>query len=628
MTPERFGAYTLHEKLGQGGMAVVYRGERVGEAGFKKRVAIKRILPQYRRDGSLLERFAAEARTNARLDHPNLVQVLDFGIDPEPYLALELIEGVSLSQVMQRLLARSEKLDFSAMLFISAEVANGLDHAHRKRGDDGTPLGIVHRDMSPQNVLLSNEGAVKVSDFGLVKAADNVLKTASGVTIGKLSYIAPEQADGRDIDARADLFALGVTMWEMLTLRSLIPPDDPARATQLLQHGGFKPPSRYRVDVPEHLDPLIMQCLAIDREARMPSAQQLGAELREMLHERAAGYDRHQLARLLAWLFPEKGWAMPEPDLPAAQPSPEERASMVPVTPATIAMARHIDSERPPAVPASVSLEPGRVTGPMLDGSHVEGLVAAVPRGSLVPPVVAAAPAGPLSIIAAPPAGPPSIAAAAPIAPALRASAIVSGAVPASRPVAVAALRSGRPLAWWWVVALVLLSSIALASLGLLGLGVTGWHFASQRQRGSLHIESRTPGLALYLGPTLLGPAPRQISPDDLVGQPLIAVAPGYEPRILRAERLDELTRETDHVERIDLAPSRLPSTILYVRYDGQGTAYSNEGFGVLGSVPGALRIQNGSAASITIIDEQSGQRVEMRWQPCAVGSLCVLDAR
>jgi serine/threonine protein kinase len=237
MTPERFGAYTLHEKLGQGGMAVVYRGERVGEAGFKKRVAIKRILPQYRRDASLLERFAAEARTNARLDHPNLVQVLDFGIDPEPYLALELIEGVSLSQVMQRLLARSEKLELSAMLFIAAEVANGLDHAHRKRGDDGTPLGIVHRDMSPQNVLLSNEGAVKVSDFGLVKAADNVLKTASGVTIGKLSYMAPEQADGRDIDARADLFALGVTMWEMLTLRSLIPPDDPARATHLLQIG-------------------------------------------------------------------------------------------------------------------------------------------------------------------------------------------------------------------------------------------------------------------------------------------------------------------------------------------------------------------------------------------------------
>ncbi|MFN9808987.1 MAG: protein kinase domain-containing protein [Deltaproteobacteria bacterium] len=606
MTHERFGAYTLHEKLGQGGMAVVYRGERVGEAGFRKRVAIKRILPQYRRDASLLERFAAEARTNARLDHPNLVQVLDFGIDPEPYLALELVEGVSLSQVMQRLLARGEKLDFSAMLFIAAEVANGLDHAHRKRGDDGTPLGIVHRDISPQNVLLSNEGAVKVSDFGLVKAADNVLKTASGITIGKLSYMAPEQADGRDIDARADLFALGVTMWEMLTLRSLIPPDDPARATQLLQSGGFESPSRYRAEVPEHLDRVVMQCLAIDREVRMPSAQQLGAALREMLHERAAGYDRHQLARLLAWLFPERGWAMPEPDRPAAQPSPEERASMVPVTPATVALARHAE----PSVPASVSLEPGRSTGPMSDPSQLGGLVAAVPRGSVVPPVVA-----PAHVTGPVPAARTSL------------TALVSGPAPAVR--APSPEKPGSRLrASWWVAALVLSSSLVLAALGMLGLGVTGWHFASQSQRGSLRVESSTPGLVLYLGPVLLGSAPREIAPAELVGQPLIAVAPGHEPRVLRAERLEELTRAADRVERIDLAPSQRPSSILYVRYDGQGVAYSNDGLGSLGCVPGALRIQSGATASLTILDDESAQRREIRWQPCGAGSLCVLDAR
>ncbi len=615
---ERFGAYTLHEKLGQGGMAVVYRGERLGEAGFKKRVAIKRILPQYRRDASLLERFAAEARTNARLDHPNLVQVLDFGIDPEPYLALELIEGVSLSQLMQRLLARNEKLEVSAMLFIAAEVANGLDHAHRKRGDDGTPLGIVHRDMSPQNVLLSNEGAVKVSDFGLVKAADNVLKTASGITIGKLSYMAPEQADGKDIDGRADLFAMGVTMWEMLTLRSLIPPDDPAQATQLLQNGGFEPPSRHREGLPKHLDRLILQCLAIDREARMPSAQQLASELREMLHERAAGYDRQQLARMLAWLFPEKGWDMPEPDLPAAQPSPEERASMMPVTPATVALARHgADSERPPAVPASVSLEPGRITGPIVDPALVEGF-GAIPRGSLAPPVMTAAPAiAPPRHSVAPMGARPATTSAqapAPVAPAK------------VRPSASAPNASGRR--WLWIALIVLSVSLGLAVLGLIGLTVTGWHFASQRQRGALRIESSTPGLEVYLGPTSLGPAPVDLDPHDLVGQPIIAIAAGYEPRILRAERIAELTRDVDHVERIDLVASRLPSTILYVRYDGQGTAYSNEGFGVLGSVPGALRIQNGSAASLTIIDEQTGRRVELHLEPCTLGSVCVLDAR
>lgn len=605
---ERFGAYTLHEKLGQGGMAVVYRGERVGEAGFKKKVAIKRILPQYRRDPSLLERFAAEARTNARLDHPNLVQVLDFGIDPEPYLALELVEGVSLSHLMQRLLARGEKLELSAVLFIAAEVANGLDHAHRKRDDDGTPLGIVHRDISPQNVLLSNEGAVKVSDFGLVKAADNVLKTASGVTIGKLSYMAPEQAQGKDIDGRADIFALGVTMWEMLTLRSLIPPDDAARATHLLQHGGFEPPSRHRDDVPTRLDAIVMQCLAIDREQRMPSAQQLGLELREMLHEHAAGYDRQQLARLLAWLFPEKGWVMPEPDQPVVQPSAEERASMAPVTPAAVAIARQREAEGPaPSLPASVALEPGRlsvepgrVTGPLLDMTHVQnGLLLA---GSLAPPRYSVEP-----LTAPPPA---------------------AASVPQPHPSAAPEPSTRAPGFRWWIVGVLVLGSLGVAGLGVLALGLTGWLWLRGPQRGDLRIESRTPGVTLYLGPTELGPAPQEIDADELVGQPVIAVAPDHEPRILRAERIAELTREGDHTETIDLVPSRLPSTILYVRYDGQGTAYSNEGFGVLGSVPGALRIQNGSGADLTVIDDVTGRHVQVRWEPCELGSLCVLDAR
>ena len=348
---DRFGTYTLLEQLGQGGMAVVHRAERVGEAGFKKKVAIKRILPQYRRDPSLLERFAAEARTNARLDHPNLVQVLDFGIDPEPYLVLEYIEGVSLSQLMQRLLAKNERLEVAAVLFIAAEVANGLDHAHRKRGDDGKPLGIVHRDVSPQNVLLSNEGGVKVSDFGLVKAADNVLKTASGISIGKLSYMAPEQAMGQETDARADIFSLGVTIWEMLTLRSLISPDDPAKAAKLVQSGQFDPVSRYRPDVDPRIDTIVAQCLKVDRELRMPSAQQLSLELRELLHETSAGYGRQQLARLLQWLFDERGWALPEPERPIAQPTAEDRASMIPVTPAVVAMQRQ-DERAPSSMPA------------------------------------------------------------------------------------------------------------------------------------------------------------------------------------------------------------------------------------------------------------------------------------
>lgn len=326
----RLGEYTLLEQLGQGGMAQVYRGERLGEAGFKKRVALKRMLPAYRRDPSLLERFAAEARTNARLDHPNLVHVLDFGIDPEPYLVMEFVEGVTLAALLQRLVEQRQPLEVSAACFIGAEAAQGLDHAHRKRDDEGSPLGIVHRDVSPQNVLLSNEGAVKVSDFGLVKAADNVVQTGSGMPIGKLSYMAPEQADHGPVDARADVFSLGIVIWEMLTLRTLMPPNDLARATQMLQECAFPPPSTYNSRVSPQLDQIVMRCLTRDPELRTPSAQALSMQLREVLHGLAPGYGREQLARLLGWAFPERGWSLDEPHETAAQPSAEERLSMMP----------------------------------------------------------------------------------------------------------------------------------------------------------------------------------------------------------------------------------------------------------------------------------------------------------
>lgn len=335
----RLGEYRLLEKLGQGGMAMVYRGERSAEAGFVKRVALKRMLPQYRRDPSLLERFAAEARTNARLDHPNLVAVVDFGIEPEPYLVMEFVEGVTLALLLQRLVEQGHPLEVAAACFIGAEAAAGLDHAHRRRDERGTPLGIVHRDVSPQNVLLSNEGAVKVSDFGLVKAADNVVQTGSGVPIGKMSYMAPEQADQHEVDARADVFSLGVVVWECLAMRTLMPPDDPARASRMLKACAFDPPSTYNARVPAALDRIVMGCLQKDLALRTPSAQAVSMQLREVLHELAPGYGRDQLARLLSWVFPERGWSIDEPHETAAQPSREERLS-IPQVPAAEVMQR------------------------------------------------------------------------------------------------------------------------------------------------------------------------------------------------------------------------------------------------------------------------------------------------
>ena len=610
MSGERFGPYTLLEQLGQGGMAVVHRAERVGEAGFKKKVAIKRILPQYKRDPSLLERFAAEARTNARLDHPNLVQVLDFGIDPEPYLVLEYIEGVSLSQLMQRLLAKNEKLEVAAALFIAAEVANGLDHAHRKRGDDGKPLGIVHRDVSPQNVLLSNEGGVKVSDFGLVKAADNVLKTASGISIGKLSYMAPEQAMGQETDARADIFSLGVSIWEMLTLRSLISPDDPAKAAKLVQSGNFDPVSRYRPDVDPRIDTIVAHCLKVDRELRMPSAQQLSLELRELLHETSAGYGRHQLARLLQWLFEERGWALPEPERPIAQPTAEDRASMIPVTPAVVAMQRQDDrapSSMPPNAPltmaaprTSMPYETGRFTGPLLHEElpRMRSESVEETRPTALPPLAA---------------------------PATHAHPQAAAATPKD---------SGSARRRWAIafVALGLLTSLVIAAIGLVALGVAGWQFTAIREprvaeeprRGALAIITTPPGAEIFVGPASVGRAPCVIRAELLGGQPITAVVPGFEPQILRAERIENLTRMGDQHVELTLLPQAIPSIALYIEFDGQGLVYSHEGSGVLGSAPGVIRLSASAQRTLTLVDEASGAHLTFDATSCLPGTLCV----
>ncbi len=586
-TPETFGPYRLLEKLGAGGMAVVYRGERVGEAGFRKKVAIKRILPQYRRDPSLLERFAAEARTNARLDHPNLVQVIDFGIEPEPYLVLEFVEGASLSQIMQRLVEQKEKLELAAALFIAAEACNGLDHAHRKRGDDGSPLGIVHRDVSPQNVLVSNEGAVKVSDFGLVKAADNVLKTASGVSIGKISYMAPEQSTGDPIDARADVFSLGVMLWELLTLRSLIPPDDPGLAAQLLQSGAWDPPSKFNKGVPERLDRMVLSCLAVDPAQRMPSAQQLSLELRELLHETAAGYDRQQLARLLQWLFPERGWALAEPDQPAAQPSPEERLSIPLVTPAAVALQRAADASSVPPAPVRVSTAPPPPPAPQLTPAPQR-------RNRSVAMMLGAAVMGGFTVLALGSVG---------LALYFMQARDGASTVVAPPPPPVVAPVPARPM--------------------------TPTQLPARGPMLSVTFTSPVTNARAYLGALEMGALPLTLGLEDVTGEPLIIMAQGRRPRVVRAELLFELIR-THPEYPVDLEATSTPDLVAYVRYDGQGIAHLASGED-LGPIPGVIlipvRTGERPPTEVSIWDDSGTEMYTLSTQGCTVDRVCLLNA-
>lgn len=580
------GPYRLLEKLGQGGMAMVYRAERTGEAGFKKTVAIKRMIPHYRRSGSLLERFAAEARTNARLDHPNLVAVVDFGIEPEPFLVMEFVEGVTLATLLSRLVKKNEPLELSAACFIGAEAAQGLDHAHRKRDEAGNPLGIVHRDVSPQNILLSNEGAVKVSDFGLVKAADNVVQTGSGVPIGKLSYMAPEQADHESsVDARADVFSLGIVLWEMLAMRVLLPPNDPARATLMLQSCDFPPPSRYRPEIPAQLDAIVMSCLTRDPNARTPSAQALGMKLREVLHEVAPGYGREQLARLLGWAFPERGWQLDEPHAPAKQPSAEERLSIPPA----------------PAVRPSRPEVPPK-TDPAITGRH--------------PPIVASS----------------AQVTAAPVAAKEGSSSLVW--------IALGVLGLGA-LAVIALVGVLVLYSMASSDEGrgdrppppaipadpMQPTPPATPALPASPAGAGLTLECAAPGAALYRGGALVGRLPMYLTAQDLLHGPLVVVAPRHHPSVLDPEPLRQRMSRGRASTEVALVPSSHPERAVYVQHPRPAQARIADTREPLGTVPGLVLVPPTPLGGSPAIEIVEGPLVTVRHETmgCDPSVVCVV---
>jgi len=323
-----FGPYEIVEKLGEGGMAEVFLAERRRDAGFVQKVALKRIHPRYRGDPVLMARFVTEARTNARLRHSNIVNAIDFGTSPEPFLALEYIEGISVGELMYRIYQMRQRLDVSAAMFIAIGAAQALAYAHKLRGEDGTPLGIVHRDVSPANVLLSMNGTPYVMDFGLVQVADNLLETYGAATVGTFCYMAPEQLAGGHVDGRADIFSLGVVLWEMLTTRRLIGSNDPREVHAFHERGGLDSPKKLNPEVPDDLAELTMQLLRKTPEDRPPSAEAVSVALQRMAHSRAPGYGREQLAKTVTWAFPEREWARVPPNLPAEQPEPHDRARL------------------------------------------------------------------------------------------------------------------------------------------------------------------------------------------------------------------------------------------------------------------------------------------------------------
>ena len=302
--PQNYGPYLLLEKIGSGGMAEVYRAIRKGPEGFVRLFALKRIIPRHAESREFVQMFINEARLSALLNHPNLVQVYDFGeVEGSYYLAMEFLKGRTVLSVMRSLHARRMPFPAPAIGYIGRQVALGLAYAHGLRGEDGKSLGLVHRDINPSNIMLLKSGGVKVLDFGIAKAPSLAEhQTQAGLVKGKLSYAAPEQLKCLPLSGKADVFSLGVTLWEMLTMQKLFGGTTDFDTVNNVMTKQLKPPSAIRADVPPLLDRLVMQALERDLDKR-PDARQLAQGLGDYLRE--ARFLDDSVVELLRELFGE-----------------------------------------------------------------------------------------------------------------------------------------------------------------------------------------------------------------------------------------------------------------------------------------------------------------------------------
>jgi len=300
-----FGRYSLVSQLGKGGMAEAWRARLVGEAGVTKSVLIKKVLPEYAQDERFIQMFISEARISASLSHGNIAQVFDFGrTDGEHFLAMELVDGPPLHRIIKRALQHGlGAVPVAQSVFIAMEICRGLHYAHTRKDGRGVPLGIVHRDISPENVLVSYEGQVKVVDFGIAKARElRGFSTEPGVVKGKYLFFSPEQARGEDVDARTDVWAAGVVLYQMLCGR--LPLQGPQYVVMhQLQEGRFPSPRTLRPELPVELEAIVQKALAVKKEERFESAHAFAEALSGFLYATTPRFSPMSVAWFVQTLF-------------------------------------------------------------------------------------------------------------------------------------------------------------------------------------------------------------------------------------------------------------------------------------------------------------------------------------
>jgi serine/threonine-protein kinase len=302
---ETFGSYTIHEELGAGGMASVHRAEWVGPDGERRRVALKRLFPHVAENEEMVASFIDEARLARYLKHPNIAQVYEFGRFSGAYfIAFEYVPGPTVQQLERKCAAHVGPIPIAVTLNIIGQLCDALDHAHNRSDEEGLPLGIVHRDISPHNLIVSNTGLVKLIDFGLAKAKYSSVDTQMGIIKGKVNYVAPEYLAGM-LDIRCDLWAVGVVMYELLVGHKLFEAQDNAQTIDRVKSMLIAPPSRFNPEIAPELDAIVLKTLERDPAKRYQNAAELRAALSGYLGTRVA-ITRQQLVAWVEWAFAQK----------------------------------------------------------------------------------------------------------------------------------------------------------------------------------------------------------------------------------------------------------------------------------------------------------------------------------
>ncbi|WNG25788.1 protein kinase [Cystobacter fuscus] len=319
---QQVGKYQLVRKLAAGGMAEVFLAKAAGPMGFEKTLVLKRILPQLAQEPAFIQMFLSEAKLAARLTHPHIAQIFDFGeADGAYFLAMEYIDGPSLRTLIKRAVTQGLALPPAVCARLIADACEGLAFAHDFADPDtGEPLGLIHRDISPDNILLSRQGAVKVVDFGIAKAAGQGHKTESGVIKGKLAYMPSEQIRARELDRRVDVYALGVVLYELLTGQRPFASDTDAGLMQAILYEQPIPAARLRPELPQPLRRILGKALAREREQRYPDCHALQADLESFIVSAGKPVTTQQVAQLIR---ATSDTPMPAPT-PAPVPTPSE----------------------------------------------------------------------------------------------------------------------------------------------------------------------------------------------------------------------------------------------------------------------------------------------------------------